>query len=78
MTGALGETPVVAVYDAALDVGHVYWNPDETAFVPAGDGFADPAGTTHPAADLPLDPLHAFDAMWFAWHGFYPQSQIND
>lgn len=69
---------VVAVYDQTLDTGYVYANPDEVAFDSGDDEYVAPDGTAYPAAELPLDPVHAFDAMWFAWNGFYPESTVHD
>jgi hypothetical protein len=71
VTGDLGSTPVVAVHEPGLDAGHVYRLPEGTT-VEAGDGAVLVDGTAHPADDLPLDPVLATDAMWFAWSGFYP------
>jgi hypothetical protein len=71
MTGDLGSTPVVAVHEPGLDAGYVYRRPERTT-VEAGDGAVLVDGTAHPADDLPLDPVLATDAMWFAWSGFYP------
>ncbi|MFB6353634.1 MAG: DUF3179 domain-containing protein [Halobacteriales archaeon] len=75
--GELGNTPVVAVYDAALDTGYVYRNPDEVPLeyrdgtVRTGDGEA------HQPGDVPLERVLAFDAMWFAWSGFYPDTSLH-
>ena len=76
LTGTVGEggAAVVAVADPALSTGHVYRNPDGVAVDPDGDGYrvGDEGGFA--AADLPLERLLAFDAMWFAWYGFYPDT----
>jgi hypothetical protein len=74
MTGAIAGTPVVAVADRELAVGYVYANPDRTDVEPDGDGYA-VDGRTAPPEELPLDRLGAFDAMWFAWYGFYPDTE---
>lgn len=71
-------TPVLSVYDSTLDTGYIYENPDEHSYESDGDAFVGPDSKRYPAADLPLDHVHAFDAMWFAWNGFYPQSTLYD
>ena len=76
VTGVAGETSVVAVHDPALDDVAVYRTGDATV-EPAGDGRARVDGEVHPVAELPLDPVVAFDAMWFAWVGFYPETELH-
>jgi hypothetical protein len=77
VAGALAGTPVLAVYDDALDTGYVYRNPDERDFeYDADDGTIEgPDGEVHDPDSLPLDRVLAFDAMWFAWSGFYPDTE---
>lgn len=77
MTGTVGDTPVLAVYDARFDTGYVYLNPEETTFEMDEGTVAGPDGTYAPDA-LPLDRIHTFDAMWFAWAGFYPETNVYD
>lgn len=74
--GALGGDPVLAVYDPALDSGYVYLNPDGTPFRFRDGRVADADGETYPPDSLPLDRVLAFDAMWFAWVGFYPETTL--
>jgi hypothetical protein len=74
MAGELGGTPVVAVADPRLDTGYVYLNPDERT-VTAEDGVL-VDGSPHEPDDLPLGRVHTFDAMWFAWHGYYPETDV--
>ncbi|MFB6302459.1 MAG: DUF3179 domain-containing protein [Haloferacaceae archaeon] len=71
----LGGTPHVAVHDPALDAGYVYANPDGLAVETTADGIR-VDGATHPPDDLPLDGVLATDAMWFAWAGFYPDTNL--
>jgi len=79
LTGELGDTPVVAVADEGITTGYVYANPEGLRV--ERDGDADEGavyavdGTPAPPGALPLDRLPAFDAMWFAWHGFYPDTE---
>ena len=74
MTGAIGDTPIVAVADEALAAGYVYANPDDRE-VRRVDGGYEVAGETVPPDGLPLDRILAFDAMWFAWYAFYPDTE---
>ncbi|MDS0222937.1 DUF3179 domain-containing protein [Haloarcula sp. S1AR25-5A] len=73
LTGRSDDTPYVAVADTALATGYVYANPASVT-VKATDGGYAIDGTTHDADSLPLARSLAFDAMWFAWAGFYPGS----
>ena len=84
LSGSAGGTTHLAVHDPDLDTSYVYQNPNEETFrYEAGDGNADDGaqavaedGTSHDLADLPLDRAYAFDAMWFAWSGFYPSTEV--
>jgi hypothetical protein len=75
MDGTLGETPVVAVADRRLDTGYVYLNPDERAVSVDGETVLVDRSEEEPNA-LPLPGVHTFDAMWFAWHGYYPDTNV--
>ena len=74
-TGTVGGETVVAAYDPALDTAYVY-RTDGATVDPAGDGRARIDGETYPVERLPLDPVYTFDAMWFAWVGFYPDTGL--
>lgn len=74
--GTLGETPVLAVYGSELDTGYLYQNPEERTFEYRDGEVLDDAGEQHAPAALPLERLQAFDAMWFAWIGFYPETTL--
>jgi len=75
MAGELGGVPVVAVADPRLDTGYVPLNPDERT-VTVEDGSVPVDGPSHEPDDLPLGRINAFDAMWFAWHGYYPDTDV--
>ncbi len=77
LTGHIGETPHVAVADTDLATGYVYANPESATVEALADGYT-LDGTTYDADALPLDRSLAFDAMWFAWAGFYPESTYVD
>ncbi|MBV0903045.1 DUF3179 domain-containing protein [Haloarcula salina] len=76
MTGTLGTDPALAVYDPHLDTGYVYLNPAQHAYEADGDEVVGPDGTTHAPGALPLEEIHTFDAMWFAWAGYYPNTNV--
>ena len=73
LTATAGETPLVAVADPALRTAYVYADPDGRD-VRSVDGGYRLDGERHEAATLPLERVLAFDAMWFAWAGYYPES----
>ncbi|WP_255152453.1 DUF3179 domain-containing protein [Halorarius halobius] len=75
VTGEMGDTPVVAVADPRLDTGYVYLNPDGRE-VTADEATVRVDGTAHDPDSLPLEGVHTFDAMWFAWHGYYPETDV--
>ncbi|MFB6218335.1 MAG: DUF3179 domain-containing protein [Halobacteriaceae archaeon] len=75
MAGEIAGTPVVAVYDAALDTAYVYRNPGEASFEGDGTTVRGPDGSYDPDS-LPLDRVYAFDGMWFAFIGFYPDANV--
>lgn len=74
--GTLAEEPILFVYSETLESGYSYQNPDEKSFEYQEGKVVDVNGTAYAAADLPLEKLLAFDAMWFAWKGFYPETTI--
>ena len=70
-----GGSAVVAVAEPTLSTGYVYRNPDGLAVDPDGSRYRiDGHSGAFGAPDLPLDRVLAFDAMWFAWAGFYPDT----
>ncbi len=73
--GELAGTPVVAVYSPALDTAYVYHNPDGVS-VSEADGEVVVDGDAYAPDDLPLDRAYAYDVMWFAWAGFYPNTRV--
>lgn len=75
MTGELSETPVVAVADRRLDTGYVYLNPDGRPVTTDGSMVVVGGSPYEPDA-LPLAGIHMFDAMWVAWHGYYPDTNV--
>jgi hypothetical protein len=78
MAGEIGDTPVVAVHDPRFDTAYVYRNPDDASIEFADGSVVGPNGDTHPPDSLPLSRIHTFDAMWFAWSGYYPDTNVYE
>lgn len=74
-TTSVGGVPYVAAYDPRLDTGYVYRNPND-ATVRYEDGRVDVDGATRAPDELPLERVLRIDAMWFAWVGFYPRTEV--
>ena len=71
----VGGVPYLAAYDPALDTAYIYRNPDKISVERTSEGYGNPDGT-HGAGSLPLGSVNAFDGMWFAWVGFYPDLEL--
>ena len=71
-----GGTPLLAAYDPALDAATVYRNPEAVAFEYREGTLVGPNGETYAPDALPLEAVMAYDAMWFAWAGFYPNTAV--
>lgn len=78
MSGEISTTPVLAVYDTRFDTAYVYRNPDGTTFEMDGGAVLTADGTRHAPDEVPLARIHTFDAMWFAWAGFYPNTNVYE
>lgn len=76
LSGSIGDTSVLAVYDQTLDTGYLYENPDQLEFTYESGRISGPDDETYDPQELPLDRLIGFDGMWFAWHGFYPDATV--
>lgn len=72
LTGTIDGTEYVAVADSSLSTGYVYANPAGTVVESVDEGYR-VDGETYAADSLPLSRSLAFDGMWFAWAGFYPE-----
>ncbi|QFU84735.1 DUF3179 domain-containing protein [Natronorubrum aibiense] len=75
--GTMSDVPYVTVYDEKLDTGYVYRNPD-TESVESDGGDITVDGDEYDADALPLEREIAFDAMWFAWYGYYPSTEVHE
>jgi hypothetical protein len=78
LEGDLAGSPVVAAYDPELDTGYVFRNPEDRRFDYRDGAVVDGTGGTYAPSALPTERLYAFDAMWFAWSGFYPETALYD
>jgi hypothetical protein len=82
VTGTAGSTSVVVVFDTVLETAVAYANPEQRAVEPdpQGEGYRIGANAgdddSYPGTDLPLERLSSFDAMFFAWYAFYPDSEF--
>lgn len=74
---SVGDVPYVTVYDEALDTGYVYRNPTDESVEYDGETPTVSGDAYEPDA-LPLERAIGFDAMWFAWYGFYPSTVVHE
>ena len=77
VNGTMSETSYVTVYDGSLDTAYVYRNPDERSVEADGGGVV-VDGEPHEPDSLPLEREIGFDAMWFAWYGYYPSTVVHE
>ncbi|RQG94339.1 DUF3179 domain-containing protein [Natrarchaeobius chitinivorans] len=68
----------LAAYDPELEFGRLYRTEDADAFDYEDGAVIDPDGDRHDPTDLALEAVYAYDAMWFAWKGFYPSTTVHD
>lgn len=72
-----GGTTYLIAHDPTLDTGYVYRNPDDGDVSIDGEGSYAAEGERYGADELPFERVNAFDAMWFAWAGFYPDTVLG-
>jgi hypothetical protein len=63
-----------AVYDPNLDTGYVFQGRTAASAEVTGTG---PFGVSWSGGDA-LEPANSFEAMWFAWAAFYPESAVHE
>jgi hypothetical protein len=73
---AIGEDRVVFVHDPGLDAAYAYRAPAGATVAPDGDRVR-VDGDVHAPHALPFDRVHGIEAMWFAWAGFYPGTDLH-
>jgi hypothetical protein len=77
LEGTIAGVAYTAVYDDRLDTAYVYRNPEGVAVSIDGDAETVTVdGESYAPDALPLESVQAFDAMWFAWSGFYPGTEV--
>lgn len=77
LEGETGGTTYLIAHDPTLDTGYVYRNPDGKDASVDGEGSYAVEEERYGADGLPLERVNAFDAMWFAWAGFYPDTALQ-
>jgi hypothetical protein len=70
-----GSERFTALYDPALDTGYIYIfrGVSQAQAVPE----ARAPGAVRWAGGRALEPVNTFQAMWFAWAAFYPESAVH-
>ena len=68
-----GGTVFTAIHDTALDTGYIFAGRTQAQASTDGTG---PNGVTWSGGDG-LTPVNAFEAMWFAWAAFYPETFLH-
>ena len=71
---AIGDRHYTVIRDAGLDTGWVFLNPRRVA-IRVDELTFGPAGVSGGGTEA-LEPIHAFEAMWFAWAAFYPETLL--
>lgn len=74
---AVEKMVLTAFYDTRSDTVFVYQNPTQRDFRYANGYFSDGSSSWR-ADELPLEPVHAYDAMWFAWAAFFPGTKLSE
>ena len=75
----------VAISVSNQQTGLLYDVDDPTEWDHDGESVIDPDGDEHEfdslreaPNELPADPVYAYDAMWFAWAGYYPTTTLYE
>jgi hypothetical protein len=71
----VGGTRYVVVYDPELHTGWFYRNPDKLA-ISLKNETVSVGGTEYESDNLPLKSVVRYDTMWFAWEGYYPETEV--
>ncbi|MDI5934585.1 DUF3179 domain-containing protein [Halomonas kalidii] len=73
---ALGERRYTVIHDPGLDTGWAFHNPQGVEIQSAELDFT-AEGVTGPGIDS-LEAVNGFEAMWFAWAAFYPDTHLYE
>jgi hypothetical protein len=68
-----GGDAFTALYDPALDTGYLFRGRTEAQAEIGGSG---PDGVSWSGGEAP-EPVNSFEAMWFAWAAFYPETAVH-
>jgi hypothetical protein len=71
----IDETTYLAVHDPDLDTGYIYRKTGAESIV-VDDSNVLVDQESYDPDSLPYDRLLRYDAMWFAWHGYYPWTAL--
>lgn len=77
ISGESGGTLYTAFYDPELDTAYLYKNPGQQEFI-SKDGRFIHQEAQWKADAIPLEKVNTFDAMWFAWSAFYPETSVYE
>ncbi|WP_303908215.1 DUF3179 domain-containing (seleno)protein [Thiohalomonas denitrificans] len=77
MEGRIATDSAIAVYDERLGTGYVYHAPGGLDLT-KGDGNLIVDGEAYAPDELPLERINAFEVMWFAWYGFFPETALHE
>lgn len=72
---AVNDDCYLAVYDAELATGYIYKNPEGVSVKYDNGAVVIDDELYHPS-DLPFQRLLGYDAFWFAWAGYYPDTHV--
>jgi hypothetical protein len=68
-----GDEVFTVLHDPALDTGYMFRGRSDA--LAAVDGFG-PGGVSWLGGEA-LEPVNSFEAMWFAWAAFYPETTVH-
>ncbi|MFC3282696.1 DUF3179 domain-containing protein [Litchfieldella rifensis] len=72
----LGDSDYVVIHDPGLGTGWAFQNPEAIEIDATALRFG-PEGVSGPGIEK-LEPVNAFEAMWFAWAAFYPDTAVYE
>jgi hypothetical protein len=68
-----GGEDFTAIYDPVLDTGYLFRGRTEAQVEIGGPG---PNNVSWSGGEAP-EPVNGFEAMWFAWAAFYPETAVH-